>query len=128
MPAFDVQVGVVAGANEGMDDFGPVGLSQPGESMFGYAWMANPVGFQEVAIDVGVFGVDVKNARAEFVDVVDGIDKLTDQVAGIPFDSNVLNLRIIEKALPHGGLTEHVVMHDGQVVRALWAMFEGEAH
>jgi len=40
-----------------------------------------------MVVDQCVFGVDVKDAAAEFVDVQYRINKLTEQVAGIPFDA-----------------------------------------
>lgn len=43
VPAFDGEVGIVAGAKKGVNDFGPVGLAEAGETMLGDAGMAEAV-------------------------------------------------------------------------------------
>src|SRR4051812_32368753 len=101
-----------------MHDFGPVALAQTHETMLGYTGMANTITLQQHAVDQGVLRVHVKNARAELVNVRDRIDKLTDEMAGIPFQAEVLALGLVEQSLPHRGLAKHVVVHDWQVIRS----------
>src|SRR6266516_5441778 len=43
VPAFDVKVGVIAGAEQGVDDFRPVCLAEAGRAVFGYAVMTDAV-------------------------------------------------------------------------------------
>src|SRR5207248_10062097 len=88
-PAFDVQVGIVAGAQEGVNDLRPVRLAESGKTMFRHARMADTISFEQRAVDVGVLGVNVKNFSPEFVDVGDRINELEDQMAGVPFDAEV---------------------------------------
>ena len=71
--------------------------------------------------------MDVENAGAELMDISDGINELADQMAGVPFDAYVLAAGGVEEALPHGGLSQHVVIHERQVIGALRAMLEGDA-
>src|ERR1051326_5684196 len=42
--AFDVEVGVVPGADQGVNDFRPVGLAESGKAMFRHARVADAVG------------------------------------------------------------------------------------
>ena len=62
VPAFDVQVGIVTDADEGMDDLRPVGIPQAGKAMLRHAGMANAVLGEQRAIDARILGVNVKNA------------------------------------------------------------------
>src|SRR5688572_2223775 len=59
MSAFDVEVGVVARADESVDDFGPIALSEAGETMFGHAGMTDAVLLEQGPIDEGVLRVNV---------------------------------------------------------------------
>src|SRR5437773_5526387 len=70
----------------------------------------------------------MKNARAELVDIGDGIDELADQMAGIPFQSKVLVFGLAEEPLPDGGLAEHVVVHDRQMIRPLRTLLESDSN
>ena len=45
-----------------------------------------------------------ENAGAELVDVRDRVDELADEMAGVPFEADVLAARGVEESLPHGGL------------------------
>src|SRR4051794_6126968 len=96
--------------------------------MLSHAGMANAIALEQLAVDEGVFGVYVKDARAELVNVRDRIDELTDEMAGIPFQAEVLALGFVEHPLPNRRLPEHVVVHDRQVIRPLRTMFEGDPH
>src|SRR2546426_2083410 len=72
--------------------------------------------------------MDVKDARAELVDIRHRIDELADQMARIPLQAKVLAFGFIENPFPDGGLAEHVVVHDRQMIRALRAMLESDPH
>src|SRR5213076_836014 len=65
VPAFDVQVGIVAGTQERVDDFRPVRLAQTGKAMLRNARMAEAINFEQLAVDVSVLRVDVKNSSTE---------------------------------------------------------------
>jgi hypothetical protein len=62
--------------------------------------------------------------RAELVDVRHRIDQLTHEVAGVPFQPEVLAVGGVEELFPQARLPEHVVVHDRQMIRALRAMLE----
>src|ERR1051326_8969618 len=96
--------------------------------MLGDARVADAVGFEQLAIDESVLGMNMENARPEFLNVDDRINELAKEMAGVPFDANVFAFGLIEEALPHGGLREHVVTHDRKMIRPHWAMFESDAH
>jgi hypothetical protein len=128
VPAFDVQVRIVAGTHEGVDDLCPVRFAETGEPVFGHPRMADAVGGEQRAIDEGILGVNVKDPPPELAQVLDGVDELADQVAGIPFEAQILAGRRVEEALPHGRLAEQVVVHDRQVIGPLRTMLEGDAH
>ena len=70
----------------------------------------------------------MKNARTELVDVRDRIDELADKMARVPFNADILAARFIEQPFPHGWLAENVVVHDGQMIRPLRRVLEGDAH
>src|SRR5439155_17457914 len=72
VPAFNRQIGIIAGAEEGMDNLGPVRLPKTGEAMLGHARMTKTIHVKQLTVDEGVLGVYVKNPRAELVDVGDG--------------------------------------------------------
>src|SRR5579862_3145670 len=72
MPTFDVQIGIVTGAKQRMDDFRPVRLTETGEAVFSDAVVADAIDLQKLAIDIGVLRMHVKNARAEAANVFDG--------------------------------------------------------
>src|SRR3954464_40009 len=126
MPAFDAEVAVVAGAEEFVDDLGPVALAEAGETVFGAAGVAEAVAGEEGLVDVGVLGVDVEDARAEFAYVLKGIDELADEVGGVPFDADVVEGDGFEDFGPEGGLAGHVPVGDGLVPWSLGAMLEGD--
>src|SRR3954471_20445831 len=96
--------------------------------MFRHAGMANAVTCHECVIDVGVLRMDVKNTRPEAAHIRHGIDELTHEMTGVPFDAEVLAFALAEEALPHGRLREHVVTHDRQVIRPHWTMFKCDAN
>lgn len=128
VPAFDVEVRIVTGAQEFVDDLRPVSLAQAGKAMLGHAGMAEPISLQQGPVDESVLGVDVKNARAEFAQVGHRINELAEQVAGIPLQSDVFAFALVEKAFPEGGLAHHVVVHDGLMPGPLRAILKGQAH
>src|SRR3989449_309443 len=70
----------------------------------------------------------MKNSSTELVDVCDRIDELADQMARVPLDAEVLAPCGVEEPFPHRRLAEHVVVHERQMIRALRAMLEGDAH
>src|SRR5206468_4160178 len=115
---------IVTGADQGVNDFGPVALAEAGESMLCHPGVADAILREQRAIDEGVLRVHVKNPRAELLNVRDGIDELTHEVAGVPLDTDVFTARSIEEPLPHGRLAEHVIIHDRQVIGTLRAMLE----
>jgi len=92
VPAFNVQIGIVTGAQKGMNNFRPIRLAQPRKTMFRHARMADAVGFEKGPVDIGVLGVNVKNSRTKFVNVGNGVDELAHEMAGVPFDANILAL------------------------------------
>src|SRR5439155_13116982 len=128
MPSFYRQIRIIPGATQRMDDLGPIALAQAHEAMFGDARITNAILLQQRAIDESVLGMDVKDARAELVDVRHRIDELADQMARIPLQAEVLAFGFIENPFPDVGLAEHVVMHDRQMIRALRAMLESDPH
>src|SRR5438874_13310059 len=96
--------------------------------MLRHTRMADAISFEQAAIDKCVLGVDVKNPRAEFVDVLDRINELADEMAGVPFDAQIVRAAVVKEFFPDGGLPQHIVMHDREVIRALRTMLEGDAH
>jgi len=127
VPAFDVEVGIVSGADEFVDDLGPVGLAEAGETVFGDAGVAEAVSAEERFVNLGVFGVDVEDPFAVFADVLKRIDELADEVGGVPFDADVIEGDGVEEGVPKGGLAGDVPVSDGQMPWALRAMFESDA-
>src|SRR5712671_5152265 len=90
--------------------------------------MTNAVHLQQLPVDVSVLRMYVKNPWAELAKVRDRINELANQMAGVPFDANIITFCRVEKPIPHRGLAENVVVHDRQVISALGTMFEGDAH
>src|SRR6266478_1823412 len=96
--------------------------------MLSHAGMANAIYFEQLPVDEGVLGVHMKNAWAELMNVRHRIDELADQMAGVPFDAEVLAFRFIKEPLPHCRLCQHVEAHDRQMVGRHGAMFESNSH
>ena len=96
--------------------------------MLGHAGVADSVTLQQRTVDEGIFGVNMEDAAAKAVNVSDWIDKLTDQMAGIPLDTEVLAFGFVEEPLPQCRLPKHVIVHDGKMIWALRTMLEGDAH
>src|SRR5205814_1968828 len=119
MPSFNVQIRIVAGANECMHDLRPIRLTEPRHAMFRHAFMTNPVAFQEGAINVSVLAMHMKNARTEPVNRLHRIDELADQMAGVPFKPEVLVPRRIEEFFPKGRSAKGVRVHHRQMELAL---------
>ena len=69
VPAFDVQIRIISRSEQGVHNLGPIRLTKSRKAMFGNAGMANAVRFQELVIDERVLRMDVKYARAEFMNV-----------------------------------------------------------
>src|ERR1043165_2965431 len=70
----------------------------------------------------------MKNAFAEFAEVLERIDHLADQMRRVPFDAEIVVTRQSEKFIPNGGLAKNIPMRDRQMPRALRTMFESDAH
>ena len=128
MPAFDVEVRIVAGADEFVNDLGPIGLAEAGEAVFGNTGVAEAVAAEEWFVDLGILGVDMEDAFAVFADVLEGVDELADEVAGVPFDADVVEADGVEELIPQGGLAGDIPVGDGLMPRALRAMFESDAN
>src|ERR1051326_7719314 len=90
--------------------------------------MTDAVHFEQPVVAEGVLRVDVKESRAELMDVRHGINELAHQVAGVPLDADVLAVHSVEESLPQRRLAEQVVVHDRQVILSLRAMLERDAH
>src|SRR5687767_431809 len=75
VPAFNIEVASIAGADQFFNERGPIGIAYADEAMLDRARMVDAVAIDDVAIDFGVFGVDVKNFSAEFADVLHGVDE-----------------------------------------------------
>src|SRR6266566_2510265 len=109
-----------------MNDLAPIGLAEAWKAMLSHAGMTETIRFQQLPIDESIFGVDVKDSRTELVDVGHGINELTHQMAGIPLDAEVLIFCGVEETFPHGGLREHVITHNRQVIGSHRAVFESD--
>src|SRR5437867_4915797 len=127
MPAFDIQIRIIAGPKERVNDFGPVALTQAGKAMLRYARMAKAIDLEQLTVDEGILGVHMKDPRAELVNVSDRIDQLADEMAGVPFHAEILTVAFIEEPLPHRRLRQHIEAHDRQVIRRHRTMLEGDA-
>src|SRR2546423_5024721 len=95
--------------------------------MLGHAGVADSITLQQRTVDEAIFGVNMEDTAAEAVNVSDWIDKLADQVAGIPLDPEVLAFGFIEEPFPQGRLPEHIIVHDGKMIGTLRTMLEGNA-
>ena len=62
VPTFDVQIGIVSSSEQGVHNLRPVGLAEAGEAVLSHTRMAEAIDFQQVAIDEGVFCVNVENS------------------------------------------------------------------
>src|SRR6266446_3663570 len=111
-----------------MDNLPPVGLAEAGEAMLGYARMTEAIDFKQLAVDKGVLRVNMKNPRAELVNVRHRINELANQMAGVPLKAEVFAGRLVEEPFPHRGLGQHIVAHDGEMIWTHRAMLESEAH
>src|SRR5262245_52786527 len=92
------------------------------------AGMTNAKGFEELTIDECVFSVNMKNSRAELVNIQNRIDELAKEMACIPFNAEIVAFRFVEKSFPHRRLRKHVVTHNWQMVWSHRTMLEGDAH
>ena len=110
-----------------MDNLRPIGLAQPRKPVLRHARMTGAVGFQQRPVNEGVLGVNVKDARAETLEVRDRINKLANQMARVPFQAKVGARSGVEQALPHGRLAQDVVMHQRQMPGPLRTVLEGDA-
>src|SRR5437588_12028232 len=106
-----------------MDDLRPVGLAEARETMLRHPGMANAIDFEKLPIDKSILGMNMENPGTKSVDVRYRIYELAHQVAGVPFDADVLAPGFVEEPFPHRGLGEHVIAHDRQVI---WQI--GRAH
>lgn len=70
----------------------------------------------------------MENARTKPLNRLDWVDELTDQMARVPLESDVIVLRRVEESFPHRRLGERIVPHNRQVERALRAIFKGDAN
>src|SRR6266576_6567979 len=96
--------------------------------MLGYSRMANAINLKQAAIDEGVFGMDVEDLGAEFVNILDRVNKLANEMAGIPLDTEIRALGFVEEPFPHRWLSQHVVAHNRQMIRRHRAMLECDSH
>ena len=65
MPAFDVEIAIVANSQKRMDDLRPIRISKTGEAMLGDSGVANAILREQRPVDMRILRVNMENTGAE---------------------------------------------------------------
>src|SRR5713226_4820894 len=57
VPPFDVQVRIITGPKQGMNNLPPIGLTEARKSMLSHAGMADAIHLEQLPVNEGVLGV-----------------------------------------------------------------------